>query len=103
MAKQAIATTSAPGAIGPYSQAVQVGDYIFTSGQLGLIPETGHRITSYNVCYTKLLRDKHPDWAGDEHEQHGESKTWKHNCRQLTRITSYNVCYTKLLRKRSRC
>lgn len=41
MNKQVISTTSAPGAIGPYSQAVQIGDLVFTSGQLGLIPETG--------------------------------------------------------------
>ncbi|MEF2966217.1 RidA family protein [Paenibacillus sp. M1] len=41
MDKQVISTTNAPGAIGPYSQAVQVGEYVFTSGQLGLIPETG--------------------------------------------------------------
>lgn len=41
MNKQVISTTSAPGAIGPYSQAVQIGDFMFTSGQLGLIPETG--------------------------------------------------------------
>ena len=39
-----IATKNAPAAVGPYSQAIQVSevtDIIFTSGQLGLIPETG--------------------------------------------------------------
>ena len=41
MSKKVISTESAPGAIGPYSQAVQVGDFIFTSGQLGLDPATG--------------------------------------------------------------
>ncbi|MDU5947225.1 MAG: Rid family hydrolase, partial [Paenibacillus macerans] len=41
MDKQAISTTSAPGAIGPYSQGVGLGDLVFTSGQLGLVPETG--------------------------------------------------------------
>lgn len=39
--KQAIATNNAPGAIGPYSQAVQFGNLLFTSGQLGMHPETG--------------------------------------------------------------
>ena len=34
-------TDRAPGAIGPYSQAVAAGGFIFTSGQLGLVPETG--------------------------------------------------------------
>lgn len=36
-----ISTERAPGAIGPYSQAMQAGDFIFTSGQLGLDPATG--------------------------------------------------------------
>jgi 2-iminobutanoate/2-iminopropanoate deaminase len=33
-----IITSAAPAAIGPYSQAVRAGDFIFTSGQLGLDP-----------------------------------------------------------------
>lgn len=36
-----IATTAAPGAIGPYSQGFVTGNLIFTSGQIGLNPETG--------------------------------------------------------------
>lgn len=38
---KAISTTKAPGAIGPYSQAIQVGEFVYTSGQLGLDPATG--------------------------------------------------------------
>ena len=34
-------TDKAPAAVGPYSQAIKVGNTLFTSGQLGLIPETG--------------------------------------------------------------
>ena len=36
-----VQTSKAPAAIGPYSQAVIVGDLIFTSGQIPLNPETG--------------------------------------------------------------
>ena len=39
--KQAIATSQAPAAIGPYSQAVRAGDLLFTSGQVALDPATG--------------------------------------------------------------
>lgn len=39
--KQTIRTEKAPAAIGPYSQAQKVGDFIFTSGQLGIDMETG--------------------------------------------------------------
>jgi len=41
MKKVKIATPDAPQAIGPYSQAIQTGDLIFVSGQLGLDPATG--------------------------------------------------------------
>jgi 2-iminobutanoate/2-iminopropanoate deaminase len=40
MEKQIIATPNAPAAVGPYSQAVKVGEWIFTAGQLGLVPGT---------------------------------------------------------------
>lgn len=41
MIKQVIATDKAPAAIGPYSQAIRVGDMIFTSGMIPVIPATG--------------------------------------------------------------
>lgn len=36
-----VSTTAAPAAIGPYSQAIQVGEFLFTSGQIPLDPSTG--------------------------------------------------------------
>lgn len=39
--KKAIATTKAPGAIGPYSQAIDAGPFLFISGQIPVNPETG--------------------------------------------------------------
>lgn len=36
---KAIHTNEAPQAIGPYSQAIQVGDFLYTSGQVALTPE----------------------------------------------------------------
>ncbi|MDX1624511.1 MAG: Rid family detoxifying hydrolase [Gemmatimonadota bacterium] len=39
--RQEIATDGAPRAIGPYSQGVSVGRWVFTAGQLGADPETG--------------------------------------------------------------
>ncbi len=38
--KNIIHTDSAPAAVGPYSQAVQIGDLLYTSGQIALDPET---------------------------------------------------------------
>ena len=39
--KKIISTTKAPSAIGPYSQAMQVGNLIYTSGQIPINPATG--------------------------------------------------------------
>ena len=39
--KTVISTTNAPAAIGPYSQAIRVGNIIFTSGQIPIEPVTG--------------------------------------------------------------
>jgi 2-iminobutanoate/2-iminopropanoate deaminase len=41
MSKTVIATPSAPGAIGPYSQGIRVGNLVFTAGQIALDPATG--------------------------------------------------------------
>lgn len=39
--KKIISTKNAPDAIGSYSQGIEAGGFVFTSGQLGLVPETG--------------------------------------------------------------
>ena len=41
MIKRTIQTEQAPAAIGPYSQAIRVGDFLYTSGQIALDPESG--------------------------------------------------------------
>jgi 2-iminobutanoate/2-iminopropanoate deaminase len=42
MERQVISTEQAPKAIGPYSQAIRVGDFVFCAGQAGLDPATGN-------------------------------------------------------------
>ena len=41
MIKRTIQTERAPAAIGPYSQAIHIGDFLYTSGQIALDPESG--------------------------------------------------------------
>ena len=41
MTRQAVQTSGAPAAVGPYSQAIVSGDLVFCAGQLGLDPTTG--------------------------------------------------------------
>ena len=42
--KKVISTEKAPAAIGPYSQAIQTGDMVFTSGVIPIVPETGELV-----------------------------------------------------------
>jgi len=42
MSRREIATSAAPAAIGPYSQAIEIDGFVFCSGQLGLDPVTGN-------------------------------------------------------------
>lgn len=41
MNRHIVATDHAPAAVGPYSQGVQLGDLVFTAGQLGIVPGSG--------------------------------------------------------------
>jgi 2-iminobutanoate/2-iminopropanoate deaminase len=45
MTKQIITSEQAPQAIGPYSQAVRAGDFVFCSGQIAMDPDSGQLIT----------------------------------------------------------
>lgn len=42
MNKEVISTTNAPKAIGPYEQAIKVGEFVYASGQIPLDPKTGN-------------------------------------------------------------
>jgi 2-iminobutanoate/2-iminopropanoate deaminase len=44
MDREIIATDKAPAAVGPYSQAVRIGDFVFTAGQIPLNPATGQMV-----------------------------------------------------------
>ena len=56
--KKVISTAKAPQAIGPYSQAIEAGDFIFVSGQIPLIPATGELVEgSDEVQAARLLEN----------------------------------------------
>ena len=58
MEKQIIATTQAPQAIGPYSQAVQVGNLLFASGQIPINPATGALVTdTFEAQVSQVLKN----------------------------------------------
>src|ERR1700687_4159754 len=53
--KDAIATPAAPQAIGPYSQAVRAGEWLFLSGQIGLDSATGALVPGGIVAETEQV------------------------------------------------
>ena len=44
MTRQAVSTTGAPAALGPYSQGIAIDGFVFCSGQIGLDPATGELV-----------------------------------------------------------
>jgi 2-iminobutanoate/2-iminopropanoate deaminase len=57
MTRQAISTSGAPGALGPYSQAIASGDLVFCSGQLGLDPATGQLADGVEAQADRAMRN----------------------------------------------
>ena len=55
MSKKEISTTSAPAAIGPYSQAILAGNTLYVSGQIPLDPTTGEIVEGGIVEQTKRV------------------------------------------------
>lgn len=48
-------TDSAPKALGPYSQAVSLGELVFTSGQVGIDPATGQLVDGFDAQVRQVL------------------------------------------------
>ena len=58
MKKKIIATNKAPAAIGPYSQAIKIDDFLYTSGQISLDAETMEMVTgSIEIETEKVLQN----------------------------------------------
>jgi 2-iminobutanoate/2-iminopropanoate deaminase len=57
MTRQAISTTGAPAAIGPYSQAIATEGFVFCSGQVGFVPATGELVDGVEAQADQALRN----------------------------------------------
>jgi 2-iminobutanoate/2-iminopropanoate deaminase len=53
--RKAVSTTGAPSAIGPYSQAIRAGQFIFVSGQIALDPATGNLVPGDIAAQTRRV------------------------------------------------
>ena len=57
MKREVINTNNAPGAIGPYSQGIIVGDFVYTSGQIPINPSTGVLETDIKVATKQSMEN----------------------------------------------
>jgi reactive intermediate/imine deaminase len=57
MNKEAVTSKQAPGAIGPYSQAIRMGYTLFLSGQIGLDPGTGQLVEGLEAQAHQVFRN----------------------------------------------
>ena len=80
MEKKIINTDKAPAAVGPYVQAIQKGNMLYASGQLGLVPETGAVSYTHLDVYKRQLHCKAADlcvfYCGILSELRGDCDDW---------------------------
>src|SRR5437764_15477462 len=55
--KKIISTSEAPAAVGPYSQAIRIGNFVFCSGQIPLEPKTGEIVPGDVNAQTKRVME----------------------------------------------
>ena len=95
MQKKIVATPKAPAAIGPYSQAIRIGDFLYTSGQISLDPETMKMITGdIEVETEKVLKNIEAILKADGLELNNIIKTTVY-LTDLSEFTRMNKVYEK--------
>lgn len=57
MSNEIISTDRAPAAVGPYSQAIRAGGFVFTSGQLGIDPATGELESGFEAQTERAIKN----------------------------------------------
>ena len=95
MQKKIVATPKAPAAIGPYSQAIRIGDFLYTSGQISLDPETMKMITGdIEVETEKVLKNIETILKADGLDLNNIIKTTVY-LTDLSEFTRMNQVYEK--------
>ena len=95
MQKKIIATPKAPAAIGPYSQAIRIGDFLYTSGQISLDPENMKMITGdIEVETEKVLKNIEAILKADGLDLNNIIKTTVY-LTDLSEFTRMNQVYEK--------
>ena len=95
MEKKIVATPNAPAAIGPYSQAIRIGGFLYTSGQISLDPETMKMVTGdIEVETEKVLKNIETILKADGLDLNNIIKTTVY-LTDLSEFTRMNQVYEK--------
>ena len=95
MEKKIVATPNAPAAIGPYSQAIRIGGFLYTSGQISLDPETMKMITGdIEIETEKVLKNIEAILKADGLDLNNIIKTTVY-LTDLSEFTRMNQVYEK--------
>lgn len=99
MAGEVVSTDRAPGAIGPYSQAIKLGNLVFTAGQIPLDPATGQMVSGDIQAQTERVMQS----VSAILEQAGSSieRVVKTTCflADLNHFAEFNEVYAKYMGK----
>jgi 2-iminobutanoate/2-iminopropanoate deaminase len=95
MKKKNVATPKAPTAIGPYSQAIRIGGFLYTSGQISLDPKTMKMITGdIEIETEKVLKNIEAILKADGLDLNNIIKTTVY-LTDLSEFTRMNQVYEK--------
>lgn len=96
MQRRAVHTEGAPAALGPYSQAIEAGGWLFTAGQIGLDPESGELAETIESQTTRALENIRAvlEAAGAEMTDIVKTTVF---LRDMADFTAFNAVYAEMV------
>lgn len=95
--KKVITTNQAPAAIGPYSQAVRVGDLLFVSGQIPLDPHSGEIVGGTTLEQTHQVMKNLKAILASEGLGFSDLVKTSVFLQDLSEFTDFNECYAQYM------
>ncbi|MCQ2361698.1 MAG: RidA family protein [Acidaminococcaceae bacterium] len=96
--KKQIVTKNAPGAVGPYSQAIVVGNTLYVSGQIPLNPATGELVTEIGAAAQQVLENLQAILAAADYSMDDVVKTVVYLA-DIDNFVKVNEIYAKYFRE----